>query len=65
MHKSQGQTFDKVNLYPRSFDVGQLYVALSRVIESSNLVLLAKIYSSDLQCDQAVIDFYNSLKPIA
>lgn len=65
MHKSQGQTFDKVNLYPRSFDVGQLYVALSRVRESNNLVLLAKIYSSDLQCDQAVIDFYNSLKPIA
>lgn len=31
IHKSQGKTFDKVNLDPYCWDCGQLYVAMSRV----------------------------------
>mgnify|MGYP004468974803 FL=1 len=30
IHKSQGQTFGKVNIDPRCWDSGQFYVAVSR-----------------------------------
>lgn len=60
IHKSQGQTFDKVNLLPFSFDVGQLYVALSRVRSLSGLVLLSRMTGDYLKCDSNVIDFYEN-----
>lgn len=39
MHKSQGQTYDAVNLYPSAWAHGQLYVALSRVKSIDKLYL--------------------------
>lgn len=59
MHKSQGQTFEKVNLIPYSFAAGQLYVALSRVTTLNGLRLLTQITSDYLKCDDKVLEFYN------
>jgi len=39
IHKSQGQTYDKVNLVPEIFQDGQLYVALSRCRELDNIFI--------------------------
>lgn len=62
IHKSQGQTFDKVNLMPFSFDVGQLYVALSRVRSLDGLVLLNRMTNEYLKCDPKVIEFYEFIE---
>lgn len=59
IHKSQGATFDKVNLEPRCWDPGQLYVALSRVKDISGLHLAEWIYESYLKVDPVVLDFYD------
>lgn len=61
IHKSQGATFEKVNLEPRSWDSGQLYVALSRVKDISGLYLSSWIYESFLKADPVVLDFYDKL----
>lgn len=58
IHKSQGQTFDNINLIPQSFSVGQLYVALSRVRSFEGLRLVYNISSNDLKCDSDVVNFY-------
>lgn len=44
IHKSQGKTFEKVNIIPEIFESGQLYVALSRcsTIEGINLMKTLK-----------------------
>lgn len=63
IHKSQGQTFDKVNLYPYAFDVGQLYVALSRVKSLSGLAMCNKMSSKYLMCDEHVKQFYEEIAP--
>ena len=39
IHKSQGKTFDKVNLDPYCWDCGQLYVAMSRVRTICSIIL--------------------------
>ncbi|WP_080692613.1 ATP-dependent DNA helicase [Kandleria vitulina] len=49
IHKSQGQTYDAVNLDPHSFAVGMLYVALSRVKSISGLYLDNEIKAEDLK----------------
>lgn len=59
MHKSQGQTYDKVNLIPHSFDCGQLYVALSRVKSIDGLYLINKMRQENLICSQEVKEFYH------
>lgn len=61
IHKSQGQTFDNINLQPNTFDVGQLYVALSRVRTLSGLVLLTPISSRGLLCSPEVMAFYRDV----
>lgn len=61
IHKSQGQTFDHINLQPNTFDVGQLYVALSRVRTLSGLVLLTPISSRGLLCSPEVMAFYRDV----
>lgn len=59
IHKSQGQTFDKLNLYPNAcFDDGQLYVALSRVKSIEGLSLLAYMPSRSLITNEKVKAFY-------
>lgn len=58
IHKSQGQTYDQVNLIPHCFDCGQLYVALSRVKSIDGLCLLNKIKDNYLICDPKVQVFY-------
>jgi len=58
MHKSQGQTYEKVNLIPYSFDCGQLYVALSRVKSLEGLCLINMMRQEDLICSEEVKQFY-------
>lgn len=59
IHKSQGQTYDKVNLIPYSFDCGQLYVALSRVKSLEGLCLINTMRQEDLICNDNVRKFYD------
>lgn len=61
IHKSQGQTYDKVNLNPYCWDCGQLYVALSRVKSIEGLHLTNKILKKYLVTSQKVCEFYENL----
>lgn len=58
IHKSQGQTYDKVNLNPQAWDAGQLYVALSRVRAAENLHLYRRIIPGWLIASPEVRAFY-------
>ena len=58
VHKSQGQTFNAVNLDPTSYSPGQLYVALSRVKSIEGLHLLKIIEEKALIIDPQVKEFY-------
>ena len=58
IHKSQGQTFDKVNLNPSCFDDGMLYVALSRVRSIEGLHLTEPLYNNFLRTNPLVTTFY-------
>ena len=59
IHKSQGQTYERVvlDLHSHIFASGQLYVALSRVKMLKGLYLTKPVSISDIIVDQAVIDF--------
>jgi hypothetical protein len=59
IHKSQGLTFDKINidLAHGSFAAGQTYVAFSRVKEFSGLNISRPLKSEDLKIDKRIIDF--------
>ena len=61
VHKSQGQTFDKVNLNPYCWDCGQLYVALSRVKTIEGLHLTEQIRPSYLIASSDVKEFYRNM----
>lgn len=61
IHKSQGCTFDKVNLNPYCFANGQLYVALSRCTSIEGLHLEQPISDRDWRTSDEVIDFYENL----
>ena len=61
IHKSQGQTYDSMNLNPESWDSGQLYVALSRVKSLDGLYLTRNITPRDLVISREVICFYNEM----
>ena len=60
IHKSQGQTFDKVVISPEIFAPGQLYVALSRVRTPEGLTLLRDILPEHLIIDPTVQQFYDN-----
>jgi len=62
IHKSQGQTYDAVNLNPYAWECGQLYVALSRVKSIENLHLLNFLSENYLITSRLVQDFYRNLK---
>lgn len=59
IHKSQGQTYNCVNINPYTWDCGQLYVALSRVKDIKNLYLTSEINYDYLVLSLNVIKFYN------
>lgn len=60
IHKSQGQTFDKVilDLSGGLFEHGQLYVALSRCRTLEGISLRQEIRPQDIRVDMRVVDFY-------
>lgn len=64
IHKSQGQTFDRVAIDTGSgaFSHGQIYVALSRCASLEGIVLKRPITPRDIIFDRRVLDFYNKTK---
>lgn len=57
VHKSQGQTYDKVNVYNGFFANGQMYVALSRCKTLKGIHTMGDLIPSQLKCSQAVKNF--------
>lgn len=63
IHKSQGQTFDYINIKaPHCWEPGQLYVALSRARSVNGIYLMDKITADSLITDTRVKEYYGSLK---
>jgi ATP-dependent exoDNAse (exonuclease V) alpha subunit len=60
IHKSQGQTFDKVilDMEGGAFEFGQTYVALSRCRTLEGIVLKRPLRMRDIMVDERVVDFY-------
>ena len=61
IHKSQGMTFDRVNIdYTQSpFVGGQTYVALSRCRTLEGLTITKEFYPNDVFVDNRIVDFMN------
>lgn len=58
VHRSQGQTYEEVNIAPGDFfDFGQLYVALSRCRTEDGLHITGTLKTSDLRVDGKVLEF--------
>lgn len=63
MHKSQGQTFDKVHIdASKVFASGQLYVALSRCRTLDGITLQSRINKDRFKTDEHVIKFAKSIE---
>ena len=63
VHKSQGQTFDKVALdLHRAFEPGQVYVALSRCRSLEGLVLLRRLNRWSIKTDDEAVRFEEYVK---
>lgn len=60
-HKAQGQTIDRVHVYPPTFAAGQLYVGLSRARNPGGLTLSVPIKPEWLKADGEVVEFYHNL----
>ena len=63
IHKSQGATLEKaeIDLGNGIFEYGQIYVALSRIMDLEGLYLTA-FNSSKIKSHPKVIEFYNKIK---
>lgn len=62
IHKSQGQTYEAVNLNPDCFCDGQLYVGLSRAKDLKKLHLISEIKTSYLKTSNVVKNFYKKIE---
>ncbi len=63
VHKSQGLTFDEVNIdLADTFAPGQLYVALSRCRTLEGLILSSKLSRENIKVDQRVIGYYDEIR---
>lgn len=60
IHKSQGQTYEAMNLAPEIFAVGQLYVALSRCKSVDKLYVAGYLAPNMLMTSKEVISYYDS-----
>jgi len=60
IHKSQGQTFEKVfiDMNTGAFAHGQTYVALSRCRTLNGIILKKPISINDVIIDKVVADFF-------
>lgn len=65
IHKSQGQTLDRVlvDLTGGTFSAGQVYVALSRCTSMAGLVLRRPVLAKDLKSDRRITRFLRSARP--
>ena len=65
IHKSQGQTLDRVvvDLTGGAFSDGQVYVALSRCTSMAGLVLRRPVFAKDLKTDRRITRFLRSARP--
>lgn len=63
IHKSQGQTFEKViiDLGRGAFEYGQTYVALSRCTTLEGIILKKKLTPGDIKVDERITEFYQSI----
>lgn len=61
IHKSQGQTFNRVNVYPAGWAYGLLYVSLSRVTNISGLYLESPLEANMVSTSPSVRKFYHWL----
>lgn len=62
IHKSQGRTFDSVNLdysEGHAFSEGQTYVALSRCVSFDGLYLQENLVPSDIKVQKEIVEFSN------
>lgn len=59
IHKSQGQTYDKMNLIPEIFADGQLYVALSRATKVDGIFVQGELRDYMVRTNKDVLKFYN------
>ena len=61
IHKAQGQTYDRMNLVPEIFTPGQLYVALSRCKNLSNIYIQPDKYGQKIT-EQKIIPDKDTIK---
>lgn len=65
IHRSQGQTYDKVNIHPEGiFAEGQLYVALSRGRSLKGIRIIGKLTEKQLKVSGKVVDFYKAFNTL-
>lgn len=63
MHKSQGQTFDRVHIDPaKVFTAGQLYVAISRCRSLKGITFEREVELKNFKTNPHVIKYYSKLK---
>lgn len=60
IHKSQGQTYDAMNLKPEIFANGQLYVALSRCKSVNGIYVEGYLSKRMVMASMEVVKYYSS-----